>query len=229
MCGLIRNYEEVKSTLHKYLLSDLQSQNAEIDSFVHSDKHIEILNLRGKIIKADIPRIANIPVSTLRFHECYYKLVLPYMKKHKIEYDFFLCIRPDQIYFKNCLKKNISEWSKDKINIRMRLYPTQLNLIYHTGFLTKGIESVDDQFFIISKNIADLAFSIKFGNHPILCKTSCCPEGQLTKLWNSNNLKFELLPVNVMIHNWRFDKHKMVYTKRKEIEKYGEISGYWSL
>jgi hypothetical protein len=215
MCGLKRNYEEIKSTLHDHLISDLQSQNAEIDSFVHCDKPIELLNLRGAITE-DPEKYENITIQIARFHECYHKLVLPYMNKHKIEYDFFVCTRPDNIYFEKCLKRTICEWDKNKINTRMRIYPTNLNLIYHTGWLNHGIETVDDQFFIIPKNIANLAFSVKYGKHPILCEVDW-EEGKLTKLWNSYNLKFELLPINTMIYNWKYDCGK-IYDFRKKIE-----------
>ena len=71
--------------------------------------------------------------------------------------------------------------------------------------------------FIIPKKIANIAFSIKYGNFPILVKGSL-NEHKLTKLWNSNNLKFNLFPINVMIHNWRFDENKKIYRKRKKIE-----------
>jgi hypothetical protein len=216
ICGLKRTYEKVKSTLYDYLISDLQSQNAEIDSFVHSDKPIKSLNLRGTITKKP-KHHTQIPIQMIRFHECYYNLVLPYINKHNIKYDFFICVRPDNIYFENCLIKKICDWSTDKINTRMRMYPTDLNFKYHTGYLNKDIEIVDDQFFIIPETIANSAFSVKYGEHPILCKNNW-NEGKLTKLWNSHNLKFQLLPINVMIYNWSFDKKKKLYKKRKQIE-----------
>tara|TARA_B110000977_G_scaffold104963_1_gene136933 strand:- start:2754 stop:3017 length:264 start_codon:yes stop_codon:yes gene_type:complete len=76
---------------------------------------------------------------------------------------------------------------------------------------------VDDQFFIIPKKIANIAFSIKRGNFPII-HINNWGEGQLTDLWNSNNLKFKLFPINVIIHNWRYDKSKKIYNDRKNLE-----------
>lgn len=220
MCGLKRTYEEVKASLHNNLINVLLSQNAEIDSFVHSDKPIEIFNLRATI--TSIPKNnENIPIQMSRFNECYTDIVLPYMNKHKIKYDFFICLRPDNFYFKNCLGKKISEWNTNKINIRMRIYPTNLNLIYQTGYLTKGVETVDDQFFIIPKIIANIAFSIKKGQYPILCENDW-NEGKLTKLWNSNNLKFQIFPINSMIY-YRIlaildTRCQNIYKNRKRIE-----------
>lgn len=229
ICGLKRCYEEVKLSLHENIINVLLNDGHEIDSFVHSDQDIQdIYNLKGIIISnSEIPIKKNlditIPYQICRFNECYYNLVLPFMNENNITYEFFIVTRPDNFYFKNCLMKKINEWDINKINIRMRFYPKKMNLEYHTGYLSKrkGDEVVDDQFFIIPKKIANIAFSIKYGNFPILVKGSF-NEHKLTKLWNSNNLKFNLFPINVMIHNWRFDENKKIYRKRKIIESWQE-------
>ena len=121
-----RDYDKMKSDFHTFLLDDLTSQEASIDSFVHSDELIEVLNLR-ETITGNPKRYENIPIQFSRFNECYYNSVLPYMNKNKIEYDFFVCTRPDNIYFQNCLEK-IKNWSKDEINVRMRRYPNDLDI-----------------------------------------------------------------------------------------------------
>ena len=220
MCGLKRNYEEVKLSLHENLINILLNDGIEIHSFVHSDKSIEIFNLKGIITSAP-KKYPNIPYQICRFNECYHNLVLPFMDKNNIQYDFFICTRPDNFYFQYCLLKKIYDWDINKINIRMRRYPKKLDLIYHTGHIDIGNEVVDDQFFIIPKKIANIAFSIKRGNFPIIPHNChAWGEGQLTDLWNSNNLKFKLFPINVIIHNWRHDKSKKIYNDRKKLETF---------
>jgi hypothetical protein len=93
---------------------------------------------------------------------------LPFIEKNNIIYDFFICIRSDNIYFKNCINTKISAWNTNNINVRMRLYQTKLNLLYHTVYLGNDPEIVDYQFFIIPNKIAHFAFSIKKGNYSVL-------------------------------------------------------------
>tara|TARA_B100001250_G_C19485924_1_gene650790 strand:- start:1 stop:747 length:747 start_codon:yes stop_codon:yes gene_type:complete len=230
-CGLKRCYDTVSSSLHENLINVLLKDGNEVHSFVHSDKPLNIHNLKGTITsdaKTYPDPSANaanacIPHQFSRFSECYYNLVVPFMDENDIKYDFFICTRPDNFYFKNCMMKKIDECDMSKINVRMRIYPEILNLEYHTGVLEppsklSGEVIVDDQFCIIPKKIANIAFSVKHGNFPVLVGEGS-PEQSFTRLWNSNNLGFKLLPINVMIHNWRHDGGQKIYKKRKEFEE----------
>ena len=221
ICGLKRDFKKIKKNIKSNFLDQLDINNISYDIFVHSDKFIKISNLKGNIIKNPKQYYnISIPRQFSRFHECYYKLIKPYMNINKIEYDFFICTRPDNYYFKNCLIR-IQEWDDNKLNVRMRNYPHSLDLIYHTGILgKKNYEIIDDQFFIVPKKIADLAFSIKKGGKPILCQKNGWNECKITRLWNSNKLEFKLLPINIMIYNWKYDKNKYFFNKRIDIQKH---------
>lgn len=217
LCGLKRTYEQVKISLQENLINVLLQQSELLDVFVHSDEAIKVVNLRGQITK--LPLVyESIPPSFSRFNECYYKLILPYMLRNNLEYDYYICTRPDNFYFKHCLKLQINEWDKNKVSVRMRYYPKKLNLFRHTGYLSKGIETVDDQFYIIPKKIADSAFSLITGTYPILSKIPW-NEGDLTRLWNSNNIQFTTFPINVIIHNWSHDRDKRIYNQRLLIQE----------
>lgn len=216
MCGLKRTYDDVKLTFHDNFINVLLVKGVEIDTFVHSDAEIDLYNLKGSIISSPEEH-PNIPIQFSRFHECYFKSVVPYMTTTGTKYDFFVCVRPDNYYFKNCIVKNIDEWDTHRINVRMRIYPTPLDFIYQTGYIERGVETIDDQFYIIPNEIANTAFLIEKGEHPILCKCDW-NEGMLTKLWNSHNIQFTLFPINTMIYNWQHDPHKRIYNTRKRIE-----------
>ena len=81
LCGLKRTYDEIKYSLHNNLISILKNKDTEIDSFVHSDKPIEVFNLKGSII-SEPNKYENIPIQFSRFIECYQNLVLPFEKKY---------------------------------------------------------------------------------------------------------------------------------------------------
>ena len=230
MCGQKRKFDQVKKTFQENLINYLLNQNVEIDTFSHSDEPLELFNLKGKICKK-LPHLKkNLPILFLRFVECYQYLVKPYMQKNNIKYDFFICTRPDLIYFENCLEE-ISMWDKNKINTRMRFYPTFLNLHHQTGYLDKGPEIVDDKFFIIHNNLMEKAFCLKYGNYPIKSKNNWIDnwnESRITKLWNSNNINFKLLYLNAMIYNWRYDKNKNIYNKRLNYLKNKETKYFFA-
>ena len=229
MCGLKRSFDEVKNTLYEHIFDKFLKQNATIDVFIHTDKKIEIKYLKGSIIK-NIQRNAHvngIPFPQfIRQCECYKNLIIPYMKKNNIEYDFYICIRPDYIYFKNCIE-DINKWNKDKVNSRVRCYPTLLPFNYHTGFLNgpkNEPELYDDQFFIIPKKIVSKALSI---NTSVKFKRVTWGELMLTKIFKSKNIEFHIIPLNAMLHNWKHDKKNIIYKKRCKLNLYENI--YWNV
>lgn len=221
ICGQKRGFDQVKKSFQENVINNLLKQNVEIDSFSHTDEPIELFNLKGKICKKKPELYKNFPILFLRFYECYNNLVKPYILKNNVKYDFFICTRPDLIYFENCLEE-ISMWDKNKINSRMRVYPNLLPLHYQTGYLDKGIETIDDTFFIIHNNLIEIAFTLDYGNYEIKSKNDW-DEGKITKLWNSNNIKFKLLYLNAMTHNWRFDKDKKIYNKRLKYSRHRSL------
>tara|TARA_B100001094_G_C18140711_1_gene777695 strand:+ start:762 stop:1484 length:723 start_codon:yes stop_codon:yes gene_type:complete len=230
-CGLKRCYDEVSTSLHENLINVLLKDGNEVHSFVHSDKKLDIYNLKGEMIGDALSysdTTAKAPNSLIqpqfsRFSELYNGTVIPFMKKNDIKYDIFICTRPDNFYFKNCMMQKIDECDMNKINVRMRIYPERLSLEYHTGVLDlpsklSGEVIIDDQFFIIPKKIANTAFLIKKGDFPVLVGEGS-NEQCITRLWNSHNLEFKPLPVNIMIHNWKYDSRKDIYKRRKQMEE----------
>jgi hypothetical protein len=230
MCGLKRSYDVTQASLHKNLIDCLTEQGAHVDIFTHSDQFLNVKYLRGYTVNPHLmpegsPSHMNrwkvtktkqgwdvFTVQMLRLFECFNKLVLPFSIKHKRNYDFIICIRPDYYYFENCLEP-ISKWSKDRLSVRIRGYPIDLPLKYHTGIVDKGESIVDDQFFIIPGKLAQLALAGVYGNHHVLCNSTLI-EAKLTRLWESNNLKFNLLAFNGMIYNWKADKDGIVLKAR---------------
>ena len=49
-CGLKRCYDEVSTSLHENLINVLLKDGNEVHSFVHSDKKLDIYNLKGEMI-----------------------------------------------------------------------------------------------------------------------------------------------------------------------------------
>ena len=233
MCGLKRSYDVAQDSLHKNLINNFTAQGAQVDVFTHSDQSLNVKYLRGYIVNPHlIPESSQnhanrwkltsaeqgkdvFTVQMMRLFECFNKLVCPYSIKHKRSYDFIICIRPDYYYFENCLKP-ISKWSRIALSVRMRGYPTDLPLKYHTGILEPGKSIVDDQFFIIPAGLAYKALSGTYGPHRSLCDYPFA-EGRLTRLWQSNNLQFNLLAFNGMIHNWWKDKDGQILKDRTRI------------
>ena len=110
MCGLKRSYEEVNLSLHENFINILLNDGNEVHSFVHSDQPIQnIYNLKGTIISNSLnkknisEKNPNIPYQMRRFNECYHNLIIPFMDENNIKYDFFICSRPDNLYFKNSI------------------------------------------------------------------------------------------------------------------------------
>ena len=76
----------------------------------------------------------------------------------------------------------------------MRVYPTEVPRLYRTIYFDIGQEIIDDQFFIIPKYLEEYAFRIDYGNYPQKTILDWA-EAMQTKLWNSHNIKFELIYV----------------------------------
>jgi len=57
MCGLKRCYEEVKLSLHDNFINVLLNDGHEVHSFVHSNLHINIYNLKGIITSNSLKKI----------------------------------------------------------------------------------------------------------------------------------------------------------------------------
>ena len=143
----------------------------------------------------------NIHMQINRLHRLYYKIIKPYQEKNNIQYDYFIKIRPDFVFYRNCIPP-IDKWNSKKISCRMRVYPTKISRLYFPTFFEIGQEVIDDQFFIIPKYLEEYAFRIDYGNYPK--KTTLnYQEAIQTKLWNSHNIKYELIYVNGTLNKWK--------------------------
>lgn len=202
--GLKRSYNECKEQIDNNLLSPLIEKSKSVDVFISSDEIIDIKNKRGEMIEnknIDNNIDNNINMQIYRLHRLYYKIIKPYQKKNNIQYDYFIKIRPDFVFYRNCIPP-IDKWNSKKISCRMRAYPNKIPRLYIPTFFDLGQEMIDDQFFIIPKYLEEYAFRIDYGNYPKKT-TSNYAEAKQTKLWNSHNIKYELIYVNGTLNKWK--------------------------
>ena len=202
--GLKRSYNECKKQIEHNLLSPLIKKCKSVDVFISSDEIIDIKNKRGEIIEnknIDHNIHKQIHKQIHRLHSLYYKIIKPYQKKKNIQYDYFIKIRPDFVFYKNCIP-SIDKWNSEKISCRMRVYPTEVPRLYRTIYFDIGQEIIDDQFFIIPKYLEEYAFRIDYGNYHKKIRLNY-PEAMQTKLWNSHNIKYELIYVNGTLNKWK--------------------------
>jgi hypothetical protein len=215
--GEKRSFENIKNEIENNLILNLEHQNAIVDVFINTNLDISINNLISINKFNNFDKLSSIINHQIyRCYICYEEIKL-YMKNNNINYDFFIKIRPDLRIFKNGIPPIIS-WDTNKINVRMRVYPEYLNMLCVPNFYAQGPATVDDQIFIVPKDIADKAFLIDKGNYKEICNCGW-NEGKLTRIWESHNIKFKITPINAIINNWKYDKNKEKLNRCLEFEK----------
>ena len=223
LTGEVRSFASIKDSFINNFLQKLIEQNANIDIFANTNRPVNVPYLKDSIIrkKYKVGSELKREIQFQRTHDCYYNLVKPYMEKNNVDYDFFIKVRPDLIFFKNALVP-IEYWSTENINVRVRGYPYDVTFFYmsykqlHSGSLLP-----DDQIYIVPKKIVNKAFDIEYGPNIYDANQKIkndWAEGLIAKLFMSHNLKYHLLPMNVIIHNWQWDRDKSQFNKRKSLE-----------
>ena len=215
--GEKKSFENIKNEIENNLILNLEHQNAIVDVFINTNLDISINNLISINKFNNFDKLT--PIINHQIYRSYicYEEIKVYMKNNNINYDFFIKIRPDLRIFKNGIPPIIS-WDSNKINVRMRVYPEYLDKLCVPNYYAKGPATVDDQIFIVPKDIANKAFLIDKGNYQEISNCGWA-EGKLTRLWESHNIKFKITPINAIINNWKYDKKKHKLNTCLQIEK----------
>lgn len=196
--GQKRTIRRVEDNINKFIQSVESNNNVTVDVYLSLDFETDckITNVKNITVNNEnIVRSEHFSHQMMRYNLGYNSIPNPE------QYEWFIRTRPDLAI--NNFNTILETLDKSSVHARLRksvkkLQPHEWSYVHYP---ITNIDVMDDQFFIVHKNVAKNAFSITRGTNPVTYDThpQHMPECVMTYMFMSHGIPIKTLKVDCRI------------------------------